>query len=385
MNGLAAILERQRDEGLHLGAQLYVSLGGEVVCDIAVGESAPGIALRPDDLMLWYSSSKPLTAMAIAQLVERGQSGPRSGKGNSLALDDLVARFIPGWGGGKERCTVRHVLTHMGGFSRADVSLFDADVGDDEVIATIAASPTEYEPGTAAGYHPSSGWRVLGEIVRVVDGRPIERYLAEEVFAPAGMNDTWMGIPAADQQRLGDRLVPVHWTGHVVPARRDGAWEMREYRIERTHNETWHRAKVEPGGGGRGPGSDLGRFYEAMLDEGRIASPATTAMVTACHRAGVADRTFATKVPWGLGVQVAAGFSGTTGYRSFGHGGMASSRGLCDPVEGLVMVLVANGLASPPDNDRRMIEMTDAVYEAVCPEPRGARLTVRPAAPVLST
>lgn len=368
------LLERQRDEGLHPGAQLYVSRWGDVVCDVAIGEASPGVPLRTDHLLLWYSSTKPLTAVAILQLVERGV----------LGLDDPIATFVEGWGAGKEHCTVRHVLTHMGGFSRADYRLFDRDITYAEVIEAIAAHPAEYAPGTKAGYHPSSGWKVLGAVVEAVDGRPIDRYLAEAVMEPAGMGDSWLGVPLVEQDRLGDRLAPVHWTGHVLPVVEDGALSMRPYRIDQIHNQPWHRAKVEPGGGGRGPASDLGRFYEALLldDAGRLFDrPETVSLMTACHRAGIRDRTFFTKVPWGLGVQVAGGISGTIGHRAFGHGGMASSRAICDPVEGLVMALVCNGLAGPLDNERRMTSVTNAVYDAVCPEPAGARVTVGPRQP----
>ena len=378
IDDVVALVERQRLEGLHPGAQLYVSRWGEVVCDVAIGEASPGTPLTPGHLLLWYSSSKPLTAVAVAQLLERGD----------LHLDDPVERFVAGWGNGKEGCTVRHVLTHMGGFSRADVRLFDSDVGWDETLAAIAASRAEYRPGTKAGYHPSSGWRVLGEVVRAVDGRPIDQYLREEVMAPAGMTDTWVGIPADDQALLADRLSPVHWTGHVIPVPNGATLELREYRVERWHNEVWHRAKVEPGGGGRGPASDLGRLYEALLLDGGgrlFRRPETVALLTACHRHGVWDRTFGAEIPWGLGVQVAGGITGTVGHRTFGHGGMASSRGICDPVEGLVMVYVCNGLAAPEDNERRMREVTDAVYAAVCPEPSGARITGTPIVRTWST
>lgn len=378
LDDVVAAVARQRDEGLHPGAQLYVSRWGEVLCDVAVGEAAPGIPLTPAHLMLWYSSSKPLTAVAVTQLLERA----------SLGLDDPVGRFVAGWGNGKEDCTVRHVLTHMGGFSRADVRLFDRDVGWDETMAAIAASPAEYRPGREAGYHPSAGWRVLGEVVRVVDGRPVEQYLREEVMAPAGMADTWLGIPPDDQARLADRLSPVHWTGHVVPVPTGATLELREYRVDRWHNEPWHRAKVEPGAGGRGPAADLGRFYEALLLDGGarlFARPRTVDLLTACHRHGLPDRTFGGRIPWGLGVQVAGGITGTVGHRAFGHGGMASSRGICDPAEGLVLVYVCNGLASPEANERRMMEITDLVYRAVCPEPSGARVTGTPIVRALST
>ena len=92
----------------------------------------------------------------------------------------------------------------------------------------------------------------------------------------------------------------------------------------------------------------------------------------------MADRIFLSSPPWGLGVQVAGGMSGAIGYRAFGHSGMASSRGLCDPVEGLVMAFVCNGLAGPLDHERRMTDVTNAVYAATCPLPKGPR--VAPAA-----
>ena len=365
LDGVVALLEEQCAAGLQPGAQLYVSLGGEVVCDVAVGQARDGEPLRPDHVMMWYSSVKPLTSVAILQLVESG----------SITLDDRVGRYIAAWGHGKEACTIRHVLTHMGGFAGAET--FDDDLPWADAIARIASHPAEYPPGTRASYHPSSGWKVLGEIVRVVDGRPIETYLAEEVMAPAAMADSWLGIPLADQERLGERLAPVHWTGHTLPVVEDGALTMQPYHIEEIHDQPWHRAKVEPGGGGRGPASDLGRFYEALLLDGAarlFRRPETVSLLAACHRVGVADTTFAAMLPYGLGVQVAGGLSGTIGYRAFGHGGMASSRGLCDPVEGLVMAYVCNGLANAFDNERRMTQVTDGVYAAVCPEPRGPRV-----------
>src|SRR5438105_13794575 len=67
-----AAIERGMRQGLHIGAQLYVSLRGEVIADVAIGEAKRGVAMRPDTLMLWLSAGKPITAVAIGQLRERG-------------------------------------------------------------------------------------------------------------------------------------------------------------------------------------------------------------------------------------------------------------------------------------------------------------------------
>ena len=349
------LLERQRDAGWHDGAQIYVSLRGEVLLDAAVGESRPGRDLRTDDVMLWYSSGKPLTTVAVLQLWEQGR----------LGLDDPVADFVDGWGAGKERATLRHVLTHTGGFPMLSTSTFDRDIGYADAVARIAAHPAEWEPGTAAGYHATSGWKILGAVVEAVDGRPIDHYLRSEVLEPLHMHDSSLGVPLEVQRELGERLVPVAWKGHLFPSfDADGAFSMVEYRIDEIHNEPWHIAKVEPGGGMRGPARELGRFYESLLGYGpTILDPRTVETMAAVHRYGVRDVVFGAAIPWGLGVAV--DFTGGTTRRAFGHGGMSSSRGFADRECGLVVAIVANGLPSFLPAEQRVLEITDAVYRAL--------------------
>jgi CubicO group peptidase (beta-lactamase class C family) len=368
LSPVLGLLEQRRDEGWHTCAQVYVSLGGEVLLDVAVGETRPGRAARTDDVMLWYSAGKPLTTVAVLQLWEQGR----------LGLDDRVGQFLPAWGAGKERCTLRHVLTHTGGFPMFGDQIYDTDVTFAEALAATVAAPAAWEPGTQAAYHPSSGWRVLGGVVEAVDGRPIERYLAEEVIGPVGMASTSLGIPLSVQAELGERIVPVVWTGHRMPSREpDGGIRMVPYKIDRWHTEPWHIAKVEPGGGMRGPARELARFYEALLGCGpALLEPRTVEVMTAIHRYGMQDRTFGLDIPWGLGVQ--RQFPGGPGRRAFGHGGMASSRGLADPELGLVLVVMANGLAGFIEAEQRNLEVTDAVYSALGEDAARVRTPVLP-------
>src|SRR5438067_12935503 len=93
----------------HDGYQLDVSLRGETLLDAAGGVAQPGVPMTTDSLMLWFSSTKPLTAVAIGQLWERGK----------LGLDDRVTKYLPAFGNGKEHATIRHLLTHRGGFPAA--------------------------------------------------------------------------------------------------------------------------------------------------------------------------------------------------------------------------------------------------------------------------
>ena len=101
----AAHLER----GWHPGAQLAVYRDGELVLDLVGGEAAPGQPLRREARMLLFSSIKPVTAVCIHMLRERGL----------LEYDAPIARYWPQFGqGGKEHATVRHVLAHSGGFAQ---------------------------------------------------------------------------------------------------------------------------------------------------------------------------------------------------------------------------------------------------------------------------
>jgi CubicO group peptidase (beta-lactamase class C family) len=351
------VLERGRAAGLHDCAQCYVSLEGEVLLDAAIGESVPGRPLLTDDVMLWYSSGKPLTTAAILQLWEHER----------LDLDDPVARYLDGWAQGKERCTIRHVLTHTGGFPMYGSPDFDREISYAEALARIVTTRATWEPGTAAGYHPVTGWKVLGAIVEVLDGRPIDRYLHDEILMPLGCSSSSLGVPLDVQRELGDRLVPVAWKGHRFPVvEDDGGLRMVPYHIEEIHNQPWHIAKVEPGATMRGPARELGRFYESLLGyRPPVLEPRTVEVMSAVHRHNLRDALFGIAAPWGLGVTV--DMSGGTGRRAFGHGGMASSRGLADPECGLVMALVCNGLPNPLVAEQRLIEVTDAVYTALGP------------------
>ena len=68
--------------GLHVGAQLYVSLEGKPVADLAFGMARDGVPMTPETIMLWMSATKPITVVALAQVWERGK----------IALDDRVAK-----------------------------------------------------------------------------------------------------------------------------------------------------------------------------------------------------------------------------------------------------------------------------------------------------
>ena len=355
----AKAIESGIERGLHIGAQLYVSLDGKRVADLAFGLAREGVAMTPDTIMLWMSSTKPITAIAIAQMWERGK----------VALDDRVAKYIPEFGtGGKESITIRHVLTHTGGF-RGAVGAWTNDRWE-QVIAQICESKLEpgWIVGKTSGYHVASGWYVLGEIVQRVctDGRPYSQYVREEILEPLGMRDTWIGMPAERWRAYGDRIAPMHF----------GATFKRPapHRYAPWSNTAEAVAIERPGGNGRGPIHDLGRFYEAMLAGGEnIVTPQTIEALSARHTVGVTDKTFGYQLDRGLGVVLdskhygqSSGWYGTRcSPRTWGHAGYNCSVGFLDPENRLVVALVFNGMpeAEPALHDERARVTIDAIYD----------------------
>ncbi len=353
--------------GLHLGAQVYVSLHGRPLGEGAMGEARRGVAMTPEQLITWWSMTKATVAVVVAQLWERGQVG----------LDDPIALHVPEFAAnGKGGITIRHCLTHTGGFRGGDrVKSAKSDPQEwwGEVVSGICNVRPEprWSPGRQAGYHMAAGTTMLAEVVRRVDGRAFDRYVREELFLPLGMDDCWVGMTADDVERYGGRLGTMHHTagGAAVP-------------LDDIDTEEW-LTRCMPGSSGRGPMRQLARLYEALLQGGattpgprspavpaddvkpvRILEVQTVEAITARHRAGMVDKTFRIVCDWGLGFAIDNFAMGRhCSRRAYGHGGAQSSVAYADPEFGLVVAIQTNGMPSPDQHYRRFAAISDAVYE----------------------
>jgi CubicO group peptidase (beta-lactamase class C family) len=344
-----AAIGRGFEQRLHVAAQLYVTLRGQVMADVALGEARPGVPMRTDTLMPWLSACKPIAAVAIAQLWQLGR----------LDLDDPIAKHIPEFAaGGKERISIRHILTHTAG-----VRLVPGDFERqpwDKIIADICA--VKLEPswiiGRTAGYHPATSWYILGEIIRRTDGRPFDDYVRAEICEPRRMNDTWFALVPEQLQEYGKRIGRLHdmTIDHPPSAKVIDSDEIAQ--------------QPRPGSSARGPARELGLFYENLK---RILWPQTVEALAAKHRVGMYDKTFRHTMDWGLGFMVQSNQYGieTLPYsfgphaspRTFGHGGSRSSVGYCDPEHGLVVAAIFSRTRTEAQHHQRMLEINTAIYE----------------------
>ena len=214
---LSALATRYVDEGRVAGLHLMVNRGGQLVFETMVGQRsmADNRPLSEDDLYRMYSMTKPITAVAIMQLYERGH----------FRLADPITRWLPELAGLRVRnldgtltrldtpITMRHLLTHTAGFSYGfdlsdplDEAYRAADLWGaadlDEWVRRLATLPLKFQPG--ARWHYSIASDLAGLLVQRMSGQSLAVYLQQAIFEPLKMTDTFFEVPTPQRSRLLD-------------------------------------------------------------------------------------------------------------------------------------------------------------------------------------
>lgn len=350
-----AVLQSGIESGLHPGAQVYVSLDGHVVADDAMGLARPNVPMTRDTLTLWMSAGKPVTAVAAMQLVDR----------KLITLETKVADVLPAFGiNGKGAITLRHLLTHTAGF-RGPLNNFTPGSWE-EILQRVCALKQEpgWIPGEKAGYHIGSSWFVLGELVRHLDGRPVERYVREAVFAKLDEPDAYVGVPESVLDTREHDLAIMYVTE-------------KEPTTDWPGNSREANTLPRPGANARGPIRALGKLYESLLGDQRLLGRDTAEQLMSRQRVGMVDQTFKQVLDWGLGVMIdskrsvdqgssrehAYGYGPHASTRTFGHSGNQSSAGFCDPAHRLVVAWTCNGMPGEARHQARSSSINRAIYE----------------------
>lgn len=200
---IRSFMERHRIPG----ASLAITDQGRLVFARGYGYADVGTRrkLEPTSLFRIASISKPITAVAILQLVEQGK----------LKLDDkvfdILTGYEPAFGRGQEfdkrqkDITIEHLLQHRGGWDR-DKS-FDAmfqsvrfarrlDVPPpaqpDDIIRCMLGQKLDFDPGTKYAYS-NYGYCLLGRVIEKLTGQDYETYVKENVLTPLGANTARLG------------------------------------------------------------------------------------------------------------------------------------------------------------------------------------------------
>lgn len=230
LNRLDAFLEQAVKDSDIPGAVLLVARNGKIVHWKAFGmaDNTANRPLKRDDIFRIASQTKAITSTAVMMLWEQGK----------FQLDDPVSKFIPEfkhpqvlkdfryadttWTGepAKSEITIRQLLTHTSGlgygvidgderfkmiYRKAGITdLFTTEnISIGESVKKLAKLPLHHQPGEKYTY--SEGIDVLGYLIEVVSGEPLDQFFRKHIFEPLGMNDTYFYLP----QDKASRLVPV--------------------------------------------------------------------------------------------------------------------------------------------------------------------------------
>ena len=298
--------------------------------------------MKTDDIFWIASMSKPITAVAVAMLVDDGK----------LSFDDPVQKYLPEFTQQTARAiTLRDLLTHTSGLGELNERSPHLTLA--ETSRQVAALPLRFEPRARWGYS-TAGFDVLGRVVEVAGGMTFDQFLQKRLFDPLGMKDTsfWVRVGAKDR-----------WARSYHGSRRKDSFAKPTVGYM-YGTDVEDRQRPPLGGAGLfSTAADVARFYQMILNQGqfngrRILKPET---VVEMIRKQTGDLAARPGMPWGLGFSVvenpaAMEANAVLSPGSFGHGGAYSTQSWADPVKGLIWIVMfqRTGKGNPDNSDVRI-------------------------------
>jgi methyl acetate hydrolase len=236
---------------------------------------ASAAPMQLDTIFAIASMTKPITSVAVMQLVEQG----------TVKLDASIAQYLPELADpqvlegfdedGNPRLrdaarppTIRELLSNTSGYAYSiwndDIRRYEAEANLPGGRDKFAQLPLASDPGTRWEYSPSTD--VLGMLVETLSGLTLEQYFQQNIFATLGMEDTFFQVPAEKWSRVSSR--------HIRQT--DGSYDVSDPLPAEPPIVSFYSG----GGGLMSTAPDYIRFVRALLNGGgldgaRILEPQT--------------------------------------------------------------------------------------------------------------
>ena len=370
--------------GMHPAIQLCLRHNGKVILNRAIGHGwgnaptdppdAEKIPVRTDTPFCVYSSAKAITATVVHMLVERGQ----------FSLDDRVCDYLPNYTShGKDRTTIRHVLTHSAGVPFPTGPRPDVRRADDSEYAReqLAKLKPLHRPGLVHIYHALTWGPLMREIISAAAGKDIREILAAEILDPLGFRWTNFGVAKQDVPLVA----PSHATGRPLPAPIAAAFRKAiggtVHQIIPFSNDPLFLTTVIPSSNTVSNADELSRFAEIWrcggeLDGVRVIQPETLrGAVRECRCLRPDFATGLAPLRWGTGFMLGSNRFGPFGRNApaaFGHLGLVNIAIWADPQRRLAAGLVSSGKPGRDPAPKRYTALMDRIAAEV-PRVIGAR------------
>ncbi|GAB4032034.1 serine hydrolase domain-containing protein [Spirosoma jeollabukense] len=353
-----AVINEYIAKGRQAGVSVLIARNGRIVYHKAYGQDdmAAKTPLKRDAIVRIASQTKAITSIGAMLLFEEGK----------FLLDDPVSKYIPSFRNPKvldkfnekdstfttvparREITIRQLMTHTSGVGYPVIGSKEMNaiyakhnipsgIGTPnrklaEVMNTLGTLPLAHQPGERWTY--SLGDDVLGYLIEIWSGQPLDQFLKTRLFDPLGMNDTYFYLPAAKQNRL------------AVLYTEDSTRMVRRQAMQFGMSPDYPKVNGTYFSGGAGLSStlyDYAIFLQMLLNGGeyngqRLLSPTTVRLITT-NQIGELNHGL-DKFGLGFGIATersAARMPISTG--SFDWGGIFGTTYWVDPKEGIVALI----------------------------------------------
>ena len=359
--------------GMHPAIQVCLRRNGKVILDRAIGHGwgngpadlvdAEQIPVSTSTPFCVYSTAKAITTTVTHMLVERG----------AFSLEDRVCDYLPNYTShGKDRTTIRHVVTHSAGIPFATGPKPDLKRMDDSEYARemLGRMKPVYKPGLVHIYHGVTWGPLMREIISAATGRSIRDILAEAILNPLGFRWTNYGVAPQDVPLVA----PSHVTGKPLPPPIAKAFKLAvggaPQQIIPFSNTAEFLTGVVPSSNTVSNAHELSRFAEILrrggeLDGVRVLAPETLrAATTEARRLRPDLATGFAPMRWGTGYMLGSkrfGPFGRDADGAFGHTGLTDIAMWADPQRALSVAVVSSGKPSGHPEAKRYPALLNAI------------------------
>jgi CubicO group peptidase (beta-lactamase class C family) len=347
-----------------VGASFAVYRGEDLVVDLSGGsrDIEGNVPWTADTLANVWSTTKGVTAIALAVLVDRGV----------IDYGAPVAAYWPQFAqNGKGESTVSQLLSHQGGLPGLVEPTSLEDFYDwDTIVERLARQAPMWPPGTMNSYHAMTFGFLAGELIRRASGTSVGRFLAREVAGPLGA-DVFIGLSEAEEHRVAPLIAPRVQTPFDIAAMApEAVAAITNPAMAPTlpNSRAWRAAEI-PAGNGHASALGLARLYGAVAGGGalggtRIMRPETVAALNTVQTERV-DVMLGVAPFWRNGVL--GNETGLYGPRPhlFGHNGWGGSFGCADTKDSIGIGYVMNQMGEGIVGDVRATALCNAVYACV--------------------
>ena len=360
-------IQKSVDDGRIAGGVSLVARNGQVAYFKAVGmaDREAKKPMRTDSIFRICSMSKPITSVAVMMLYEEGR----------FTLNEPVSDFIPEFKdvkvldppypqdktsppgatvAAKRPVTIRHLLTHTSGLTyhwndRVGRAYVEAGIGAGllqqegtigDGVKKLAGMPLLFQPGDAWEYSLADD--VLGHLVEVVSGMPLDEFFRRRIFQPLGMKDTAFFLPDEKVPRLATAYTYYPDKG-LQPILENQVVKEGQFSYSADYPYRGPRTYFSGGGGLCSTAEDYYRFCQMMLNGGeldgvRLLSRKSVELMSQNHTQGKLQ-----EMGYGLGFGVTSEPRFLTELGSVGSyywGGFYYTSFVIDPKERLIAIFM---------------------------------------------